>query len=406
MNIHDLLGRLVQNQLDVQPGDNSPPGIMGQMMGPTPPTPAPPPPQSPGVLASMFGGTPADLAQYGPAAIEAAKKLAMLHAGVAMMAAARQRPNGPGFGGAVQAGLDAGTQGYQAATQQDRAQQLMQARKQLMGQLQPQPGETPQDIYKRLTAIYPQVLALGDPELEKSVGTYLWHIGNKINSQNSKFQAVQGGDEIYTFDPSTGKYTPGPQRGIPQAKLDEDAQNRALARARIQEATANAEASRAQRDEALGTRQDQGFNTRNSKLINTGETLQESADALNAAGSSPEATKSALSRFTYAADANPRMMYSMIMYMSTVRPDLVGQFQDFISRKGAGVYSPETIAGMKQVISGYLAQNKGRYKVLYDEHRRLNPHAGANVATPDALFGADPASTPRPALDAWKPGAP
>lgn len=144
-------------------------------------------PIAPRGLLSLLGATPEDSAA-GWDEQQRASRRGLLDMGLAILSGSQQRVGG-GLGPALQEGLAAGREGYRGTIDQAQGQSIQRKMRDLYAQVQPQPGESVEQVFERVNALLPQALALG-PEAAKPLVTYLASLGPSLQKQPT--QARQG----------------------------------------------------------------------------------------------------------------------------------------------------------------------------------------------------------------------
>lgn len=317
--------------------------------------------------------------------LASARQQGMLHLGLSLLG----DTSGMGLGHALINGIDDAQNAYKGSlvdnvTQNSalKQKQLLVQRAQIGAKYAPKPGDSAKDIMSRYPAMYADYMKVGDLEAAKNVEGI---VSSQIaRGENDKLQAVQAGDRIYTFDPKTGTYVPGPERHMTQDELREKALDRQVKEEQI--AT-----SRALREQAMAQSGGQAFMRQNKAIIDS-EPLFQNWDAAyrDAKAGNPAAYKSAIVNFAAIADPKAQIRLGVLNFISKVDPSLLGQAQIAIQKNADGTFPLPLLEKMNQHAQEI---HKGTIKV-YNSRRsariKANPALEPYIDPAEAIF---PSST-------------
>jgi len=277
-----------------------------------------------------------------PEDLAAARRAGMLHLGMSLLG----DTSGNGLGPALAQGLGAAQQGYQGTAQNTLAmqaamkqQQMLQQRTAIGQKYAPKAGETP-----NYAGMYADYMAAGDLDAAKNVAQLVQE--QLHNRGDDKLQAVQAGDRIYTFDPRTGVYTPGPERHM---NADELADKRLGRQLQMEQIAAMRTAREAQQGQLAGN----AFMSQNKDLLATEQLYGNWKGAYEDAKSANPALrqaayKSAIVNFSRIADPGTRSTLGMLHYLETVQPSLVSRFKLTAEKLANGDFPPAVLDAMNQ----------------------------------------------------------
>lgn len=329
-------------------------GGQGAALGGGPPIPAgATPPVMPAAQSRM---TPFDKIQDALAPVDAglhgllseddvkkARQQGLFAAGAALLDASGPSTTPTSLGQALGRGLQAGISGYNNAV--DRQVQSIGQRQAIdLGKLKVRGAQQEMDTEAKRQAILSQIPQPQDPNdphamagwahqasaallkagLTKDAADFLQ--AAKSLEDRTNLQAVQAGDAIYTFDPRTGTYTKGPDRGVPADQLE-------LRRLQLQEQRARTQAMVGVANERSLRTQTNGFMNRNKVLADRAATLNQAITTLSDAQHDPVLYSSAIANFIQSADQKAQLRIEMLRFFKdNVDPSVAGKWNVLRSR--------------------------------------------------------------------------
>lgn len=313
--------------------------------------------------------------------LASARREGMLHLGLSLLG----DTSGMGLGSALKQGVGEAQNAYKSSlldnvTQNSALKQkkLLATRAQIGAKYAPQPGDTPKDIMARYPAMYMDYMRAGDLEAAKNVEGI---VSSQIQkSDGNNLQTVQAGDRIYTFDPKTGTYVPGPERHLSADEIREKALGRAVQEEQI--AT-----SKLLREQAMSQAAGTAFMRQNKPLIDS-EPLFQNWDAAyrDAKAGNPAAYKSALINFGAIADPKAQIRLGVLQFISKVDPSLIGQAKMFAAKNKDGTFPNYILDDMNKHAQEI---HKGTIKV-YNSRRaarlKANPSLENYIDPAEAIF--------------------
>lgn len=323
-----------------------------------------------------------------------ARHQALLTSGLQMLANSRGQAgvnygNAPGFGQLIAQGLQTDRGAYgdalnstmqlrQNALALKHAQALEMLRQTEAGKPVPL-NETPDQRIERVMNASLDYANAGDPDTAGKLASLATALRQARGGLN-RYQAVQAGDQVYTFDPANGTYTPGPARGVPAAKLQEDADNRRIREMQI-------EALQAEHDQTISKGLTQNFMSQNQKLADTEQTYQTAKSAFaEARAGNPAALTSAILAFASNADPKAQLRSGVINLVMQVDKSIKGRFDLAMQRLSSGTLPPYIINDMEQLVNKVHAGNAAIYERRRAAMTSMHPELDSWIPRTNDIF--------------------
>lgn len=296
-----------------------------------------------------------------------ARRQGLLHLGLSLLG----DTSGNGLGPALAAGVDKAQGVFGNEIQSSIAEDAMRKQKNMLAQRQaiaakyaPTATDTEDTMFKKFPAMYADFMRAGDLEAAHNVEGIVQRMIDK-RSQGNK-QAVQAGDRIYTFDPLTGSYTPGPERHENADVIRDKALQRALTAEQIA-------ATREQRMMSQAQTGATAFMRQNQDLLKTEQAYQQWKGALaSARAGNPAAYKSAIVNFAGIADSKAQIRLGMLNYLGQIDPSVRGRADLALAKLESGQYPVRVLEDMdkhvtelhRNTVKLFDTRRAGRVKAL------------------------------------------
>lgn len=338
-----------------------------------------------------------------------AREGGLLRMGLSLLSDSRGAPgqNAPSFNQGIANAIQNGVGGFQQNVGnmlQSKAQgQVLSNNQQAMtdaasmralrdrigAQFPAQPGETPTQRIDRVMQMAEAYANGGDFETAARLGQLGDAMRKSLSDANNKYQAVQAGDAVYRFDPSTGEFTKGPDRGL-------DADTIRFKKAALEEQQAKADEAKMEFQQRRADAYAKGFISRVKPITDTGVLLDHATAAIKEAQTDPRAWPSALSNFVQATDAKPRMQLGILEYYGK---DLGGgsvqqKFQLWVHRMATGTLPGYTARDLLHIVDIMRQQNIHAYEAQRAAEVKRHPAIDDLVPHADEFFNAQQQQQP------------
>jgi hypothetical protein len=200
-----------------------------------------------------------------------------------------------------------------------------------------------------------------------------------------KYQAVQLGDQVARFDPTTGEFTPGPERHMMPDEL-------AMKKAALAEAQARIANTR---EATTASRQDRlvkAYDTNNKDLFARAVPVNQAMMAIEQAKTDPTVGGNAIIAFMTAVDPKAQQRYQMVNWMSQhLTPSLAATAQRYLEGKTTGLLPKELLNAMAAHVRRTRDITIAQGKRAQAEYERLHPEVKGVLRDIGTEFDADAA---------------
>jgi len=267
----------------------------------------------------------------------------------------------------------------QAQTSAAQQQKALAARDAVFAKFPPPDhDQDPQALQKWTQAVIPALVSAGDVEGADKL------LGLQRALADGKYQAVQTGDAVYTFDPKTGTYTRGPERHMNADELE--MKRLALAEQRSRTAAAQDEHASARQDRLV-----KAFDTNNKDLFARAIPVNQAMMAVEQAKTDPTVGGNAIIAFMTAVDPKAQQRYQMVNWLSShLTPSLAATAQRFLEGKTTGLLPKELLNAMQAHLRRTRDITIGQGKRAQAEYERLHPEVKGVLRDITTEFDPDP----------------
>lgn len=330
-----------------------------------------------------------------PDQVSQARGKGLLDLGVSLLGDSGTVVGGPAptLGQALAHGIQAAQAGTQQSAQQavqggllqddlDREHQIRTARQRISQAFPQMPNETREQTENRLSHMYAAYVQTGDTQSAAALDGVMKSI--YAREPATKFQAVQAGDAVYTFDPSSGRYVKGPDRGMPEDQKQIRLQQ-------LEQERLRTESLRDERDRSRAQSQARAFSTQTQNLADTAQPYQLAKNAFAEARSgNPAALKTAIIGFAGVADPKAQLRQGIINMVGQVDPSIKGNFDLALARLTSGTLPTRVLDNMEQLVDRIHSGNAGLYEQRRAAEVKRHPELDGWLPATSDIFGVLP----------------